>query len=334
MNPAAFGSRSSEPDPVIDILCATWNGAAYLPAFVDSLQRQTHSAWRLWVRDDGSTDGTVALLAALAAHDPRIVLLPANGERLGAAGSFGRLWERGAPDARYLAFADQDDVWMPHKLARSLARLREEEARCGEETPVLLHTDLAVVDEALRPLAPSFRAYAGLGALEAPLAERVAHNVVTGCTVLANAALRARSVPVPPDVMHDAWVACVAVACGRTVHLDEPTVAYRQHGGNTIGARREVRPWWPTAWPALWRAFFPWRTRQALVRRQVAAVARLAEALLTQLGDELGAHDRERLRAIAALPRLSLLPRKVTLWQQLRVPSRGWLHHLGLVLRG
>jgi len=334
MNPAAGVWESPEAEPVIDILCATWNGAAYLPAFVASLQRQTHACWRLWVRDDGSTDGTVALLAALAAQEPRLAVLPPDGERLGAAGSFGRLWERGAPTARYLAFADQDDVWLPQKLARSLARLREEEGRCGEATPVLLHTDLAVVDEALRPVAPSFRAYAGLGALEAPLAERVAHNVVTGCTVLANAALRARSVPVPPGIMHDAWVACVAVACGRTVHLDEATVAYRQHGSNTIGARREVRPWRPAAWPALWRAFFPWRARQALVRREVATVALLAESLLTHLGDALGAHDRQRLRAIAALPRLSLLPRKVALWKQLRVPSRGWLHHLGLVLRG
>lgn len=334
MSHAATLGEASDPAPVIDILCATWNGAAYLGEFMESLQRQTHPHWRLWVRDDGSTDGTLALLEALAAADLRIALLPPDGQRLGAAGSFARLWERAAPHATYLAFADQDDVWLPHKLARSLARLREEEARCGADTPVLLHTDLAVVDEALRPVASSFRAYAGLGALEAPLAERVAHNVVTGCTVLANAALRMRSVPIPPDIMHDAWVACVAVTCGRTVHLDEATVAYRQHGANTIGARRNLRPWRPAQWPALWRAFFPWRTRQALVRREVAAVARLAAGLVERLDTALPERDRRRLQAMAAIPTLAFLPRKVAVWHQLRVPSRGWLHHLGLVLRG
>jgi hypothetical protein len=314
----------------IDILCATWNGAPHLVEFVESLQRQTHAAWRLWVRDDGSTDDTRAILTELGAADARIQLLPADGERLGAAGSFARLWERAAPAARYLAFADQDDLWLPHKLARSLARLQQEEARTAPDTPLLLHTDLVVVDGALHPVAPSFRAYAGLGALEAPVAERAAHNVVTGCTVLANAALRARSAPIPPDIMHDAWVACVAAACGRTVYLDEATVWYRQHGANTIGARRPPRLWSV----GVWRAFFPWRERQALVRRQVAAVAHTAGALLQRLGPVLAPPDRHRLQRMATIPQLSWVPRKVAIWRHMRVPSRGWLHHLGLVVRG
>jgi len=327
--PAGSGCAPSDA-LMIDILCATWNGAPHLVEFVQSLQRQTHAAWRLWVRDDGSTDGTPALLADLAAADARITLLPVDGERLGAAGSFARLWERAAPTARYLAFADQDDVWLPHKLARSLARLRQEEMGCAADTPLLLHTDLAVVDGGLHPVAPSFRAYAGLGALEAPVAERAAHNVVTGCTVLANAALRARSAPIPQGVMHDAWVACVAAACGRTVYLDEATVLYRQHGANTIGARRPPRLWSV----GVWRAFFPWRERQALVRRQVAAVAHTAGALLQRLGAALPEPDRRRLQQMAGIPHLPFPARKVAIWQHMRVPSRGWLHHLGLVLRG
>jgi glycosyltransferase involved in cell wall biosynthesis len=314
----------------VHLLMATYNGAAYVAQQVASVQAQSHEQWRLWVRDDGSTDGTVALLAQLAAADARITVFPSDGERLGAAGSFARLWAQAAPGAAVVGFADQDDVWHPDKLARSLAALREAEGQWGADEPLLVHTDLAVVDAALAPVAPSFRAYAGLGALEAKVAERVAHNVVTGCTVVVNRALREVAGPVPEGVMHDAWVACVAAAVGRTVYLSEPLVQYRQHGANAIGARGAPAP----GSRAMWRALFPWRARQAVVRRDVAHAARLAAALVQRLGDRLPAHTQHALRRMAALPHLPFVARKVALWQGMRVPSRGWLHHLGLVLRG
>jgi hypothetical protein len=232
--------------------------------------------------------------------------------------------------ADYLGFVDQDDVWVPEKLERQLAAMREAERLHGETTPILVHSDLSVVDSALRPVAPSFRAYAGLGALEAPLPERVAHNVVTGCTVLVNRALREAAGPIPDGIMHDAWLACVATAVGRTVYLPQPLVAYRQHGANAIGARGAPAP----LSRAMWRALFPWRARQAVVRRDVAAAARLAQALLPRLGGHLPPHTMRQLMRMATIPHLPLAARKVALWQCMRVPSRGWLHHLGLVLRG
>ena len=314
----------------IELVCATYNGAAYLTEQLASLVAQTHTGWRLWVRDDGSVDGTVQLLREWAGRDERIVLVEDEGARLGAAGSFARLWEGAPVGARYLGFVDQDDVWVPEKLERSLAAMREAERLHGDTTPILVHSDLSVVDSALRPVAPSFRAYAGLGALEAPLPERVAHNVVTGCTVLVNRALREAAGPIPDGVMHDAWLACVATAVGRTVYLPQPLVAYRQHGANAIGARGAPAP----LSRAMWRALFPWRARQAVVRRHVAAAARLAQALLPRLGGHLSSHTKRQLMRMATIPHLPLAARKVALWQCMRVPSRGWLHHLGLVLRG
>ncbi len=317
-------------DVEIHLLMATYQGAAHLADQVASLQAQTHRHWRLWVRDDGSTDGTVALLAQLAAAEPRLTVLAPDGERLGAAGSFARLWDVAAPGAGVVGFADQDDVWHPDKLAHSVAALHEAQAQWGGDTPLLVHTDLAVVDAILQPVAPSFRAYAGLGALEAPVAERVAHNVVTGCTVLVNRALRDVAGAIPAGVMHDAWVACVAAAVGHTVYLPEPLVQYRQHGANAIGARGA-----PAAGSrAMWRALFPWRARQAVVRRDVAHAARLAQALVQRLGDRLPADTLRALQHMAATPSLPFAARKVALWRGYRVPSRGWWHHLGLVLRG
>ena len=314
----------------IELVCATYNGAAYLPEQLASLVAQTHTGWRLWVRDDGSTDGTVQLLREWAGRDERIALVEGEDVRLGAAGSFARLWEGAPAGAEYLGFVDQDDVWVPEKLERQLAAMREAERLHGETTPILVHSDLSVVDSALRPVAPSFRAYARLGALEAPLPERVAHNVVTGCTVLVHRALREAAGPIPDGVMHDAWLACVATAVGRTVYLPQPLVAYRQHGANAIGARGAPAP----LSRAMWRALFPWRARQAVVRRDVAAAARLAQALLPRRGGPLPPQPMRQLMRMATIPHLPLAARKVALWQCMRVPSRGWLHHLGLVLRG
>jgi hypothetical protein len=272
----------------------------------------------------------VGILREWAGRDERIALVEGEDVRLGAAGSFARLWEGAPAGAAYLGFVDQDDVWVPEKLERQLAAMREAERLHGDTTPILVHSDLSVVDSALRPVAPSFRAYARLGALEAPLPERVAHNVVTGCTVLVNRALREAAGPIPDGVMHDAWLACVATAVGRTVYLPQPLVAYRQHGANAIGARGAPA----LLSRAMWRALFPWRARQAVVRRDVATAARLAQALLPRLGGHLSSHTKRQLMRMATIPHLPLAARKVALWQCMRVPSRGWLHHLGLVLRG
>ena len=113
--------------PSVGVMLATYNGEKFLAEQIDSLLGQQGVATTLYVRDDGSGDCTVDILRAYAeTHPSRIVLLADAPRRFGAAceNFLSILSEvHGAPHA-YFAFSDQDDIWLPEKLARAIRRLR------------------------------------------------------------------------------------------------------------------------------------------------------------------------------------------------------------------
>ncbi|MGC3972587.1 MAG: glycosyltransferase family 2 protein [Pirellulales bacterium] len=221
------------------ILLATYNGAAYLPEMLESIRRQTCGDWRLLARDDGSTDDTPQILQRFAQIDTRINVLVDSADRLGAVGNFGRLLEAAARQgATTVSCADQDDVWLPHKLERELEALWQLAAVHGRETPLLVHSDLRIVDAELRPLAASLHRAIRVDPHAAdPLAALCVTNFVTGCATIFNRALLNIVAPLPADArMHDWWIALCAAAMGKLGYIEEPTVLYRQHSGNVIGA--------------------------------------------------------------------------------------------------
>jgi rhamnosyltransferase len=237
---ASESETSLEPwsDGVVVIL-SSYNGARFIAEQIESIRRQSFTGWRLLVRDDGSSDDTPNIVERLARVDPRIHLLRDGDGNLGVAASFGALLERAAElKARYVAFADQDDVWQPHKLARELELLQRREAETGAATPLLVHSDLTVVAENLHVIHPSFLAFQHLGhRADWPIGAMLVQNFVTGCTALFNNALLQAAVPIPQVVMHDWWFGLCAAALGEILYLPEATVLYRQHDRNTIGSK-------------------------------------------------------------------------------------------------
>ena len=322
--------------PTVHLICPVHNGARFLGEFLRSVAAQTHTDWRLWVLDDASRDDSAALVRACAAADPRVVLLaptaaPPAGVPVprGAAAAFAWLWDALPPDADYVMFADQDDVWLPGKIAQALEAMRAAESQ--HAGPVLVHTDAVVVDATLRQIAPSFWRYAQLTPAPATLQRFVVLNVVTGNTVLLNRALRDRVGRIPAAAaMHDWWVACVAAAFGRVVAVPTPSVWYRQHGANTIGARDAALP--TTPWARL-RLAARAIARTTTVRTDIATAARQAEALLAHYGHALPLRDQRFLRAYGLLPSRRLLVRKWLLLRWHLRPERGLLRNLGLLLR-
>jgi glycosyltransferase involved in cell wall biosynthesis len=292
----------------VDILLAAYNGARFLAEQIESLFAQTHHPFRLLVRDDGSSDGTPALLAEHAAQRPdAIVLVDPAGPHLGASGSFARLLEYS--DAPYVMFCDQDDVWLPGKIALLLDHMRAFEAQLPSQTPILVHSDLTVVDESLHVRQRSFWRSQRLDPCGGVALNRLlVENVVAGCAAMLNRPLARQCVPIPPSaVMHDWWIALVAAALGRIEHIPEATMLYRQHAANRVGAKRggAVR----MAGRAL--AFFgPQGYRGHLRQTQ-----RQAQTLLERWGPSLRPADRATVEIYATLDNYGPLRRRWLLWR-------------------
>jgi glycosyltransferase involved in cell wall biosynthesis len=305
----------------IDILLATYNGEKFLAEQIASIFAQSHLQFRLLVRDDGSSDGTASLLGDCAARRPgEVVVIDNRGCRLGPSGSFGALLEHST--AGYVMFCDQDDVWLPEKVARLLGRMRAAEEKYGHQTPILVHSDLAVVGERLETIHPSFWRYQRLSPIRgAKLNRLLVQNVVAGCAAMINRALAERALPIPPEaVMHDWWLALTAAALGRLECLAEATVLYRQHGQNRIGAQRWLRYVLAQA-----RALLAGRTADVLQHSQ-----RQAAALLCRFGPSLRAEQRSVVEAYATLGDHGPLSRRLLIVRH-GLYKAGWIRNVGLL---
>jgi glycosyltransferase involved in cell wall biosynthesis len=214
------------------ILLSTYNGAAYLPALLESIRAQTERDWVLLWRDDGSRDETAAILNEWGTANPeRLKPLTQPAGNLGVVGSFMALLRVAEAEGfAAAAFADQDDVWLPEKLAWALAMLHQERS----ETPALYCARQRLVDGALQEIGLS-ASLAGPAGFPASLTQ----NIATGNTVVLNrAAIRLIAPSAPPrESWHDWWCYLMVSAAGGTVLRDErPVILYRQHGGNVVGA--------------------------------------------------------------------------------------------------
>src|ERR1700679_905285 len=112
-------------EPCVAILLSTFNGALFLGEQLHSYIAQTHHNWRLYWRDDGSTDDSTRLMAAFAngPGDGRCVCLPGDGQLRPTASFLTLLRMALRGGAAFFAFSDQDDVWLPEKLAHAVAAL-------------------------------------------------------------------------------------------------------------------------------------------------------------------------------------------------------------------
>jgi rhamnosyltransferase len=321
----------------VSILLSSYNGARFLAEQIESIRRQTYTDWTLLVRDDGSSDETVWMVESLAALDSRISLLVDQRGNLGPAASFGVLLEhaRGA-GARYVALADQDDVWFPGKLAREMDQMLAWERKAGEAMPVLVHTDLTVVRDDLSVVHDSFFAFQDLKhPSDWPLGTLLIQNFVTGCTTLINRALLEVAVPLPGVIMHDWWLALCAAASGQVLCLPESTVRYRQHGENAQGSQgwrsalleafRRPGAWWRESGALFQRAVEQAKELRHRIERQAPLnpVVRSSLPVLNEFGsafdhgtaiERLRAVYRHRIRPHTLLPYPVLFYLRVALW--------------------
>ena len=224
-------------EPRIDILMATFNGEHYVGEQIESIQRQGYRNWRLLVSDDCSTDGTVDVVRRYARTDSRIYIVSDGLKHGGAKQNFFSLL--GRCDAPYCMFCDQDDVWLPFKVEITLKAMRRIEEELATELPCVIFTDMKVVDGNLNVVDDSFEHYSSIDPARTKFSQVIAQSLGAGCTMMINEASRdaaLRLETLDGVVMHDWWLTLIAAAFGRIGHIDEPTLLYRQHGSNEVGA--------------------------------------------------------------------------------------------------
>jgi hypothetical protein len=227
--------------PVVEVVLPTFNGVHYLEAQLASIEAQTLRPWRVLLRDDGSSDGTSALINTLQErYGTWLQVLPADGA-LGCTANVNRLLQ--VTTAPYVALADQDDLWLPDKLQHSFEQLQQLEQREGVDTPLLVHGDLELMDQGGCRLGIRYWRRQRLHPDRTAVIDLALTNVVTGCTVLLNRALLDQALPIPAEALvHDWWLALVASVRGEIGQVRSPAVLYRQHQTNVVGARGTT-PW-------------------------------------------------------------------------------------------
>ncbi|MGI3184665.1 glycosyltransferase [Nioella aestuarii] len=235
--------RTGDTTGRITILMGLYDGAVHLKEQLDSFEDQTVSDWDLIVSDDGSQDSgprMVERFAQAQRHKGRSVTLIA-GQGRGFSANFLSMLANLPQGTQWAALSDQDDVWLPHRLELGQRML----SGIPEDRPALFGSATWIVEEDLSSRVPSPRFKRPPGFRNA-----LVQSIAGGNTMLLNRAgvdlaraaaakvLEADTVP----VTHDWWLyQIISGAGGEVVRSEEPTLLYRQHGGNLHGSNRGVR---------------------------------------------------------------------------------------------
>ena len=300
----------------INILLSTYNGSKYLKEQLDSLLSQTYKDIEIIVRDDGSSDNTIEILKSynIKPIDTKI--------NLGAMGSFEELLKYALQNSNsdYFMFCDQDDVWDTKKVEKTLAKMEEMEKEFGN-IPLLVHTDLEVVDEKLNTINSSFMNFQKINPRISKFHNLLIQNAITGCTVMINRKLAQMCLPIPDKaIMHDWWIGLVATQFGKIGYLNESTIKYRQHTSNTIGAKGF------SYWGIIKKGF------DISYKIKIDTNITQAKAFLEQFRDELDDETIKMLEDFTALEQKSW-SQKRTILLKYKLLKQGFIRNAGLFLK-
>lgn len=280
------------------IAMCTYNGERFVSAQLESIAAQTRLPDEVIICDDGSDDHTIQILQRFAAGAPFPVRVEINSERLGLVKNFEKAV--GLCEGDLITLADQDDVWLPEKLARI-------EAEFARSSAVgLVFSDAEIIDERSHRTGRRLWEQIGFDNVEraALAAGRGLRDLVRGATVTgATLAFRAKYVsvvlPIPENlpVIHDAWIALILSCVSQIAVIEEPLMLYRKHSGQEVGPRPRV------AAAGGFAAVVSGQASQAMLRSNpydaTVTLARAARGRLAQVDSEFdGQKARAKLDAL------------------------------------
>lgn len=230
----------------VAVLMSTYNGEKYVKDQVRSILRQdvpNNIAIKIYVRDDGSADATVSILEKMSAKSKNISIISSTLGNVGVKKSFFSLVSAKEIEADFFFLSDQDDIWEPDKVALFL----NEFFHTPTDIPVGVFSDLWIADKNAVSTKKKMSdvGHWGQNVVNYPFLSF--DYRVTGAAFAFNKAARNTFTDViSSDIinkvnMHDSFFALLVATVGKLIQLDIPTVRYRQHGNNVIGATKKKR---------------------------------------------------------------------------------------------
>lgn len=219
----------------ISVALCTYNAGEYLIPQIQSIFTQSMPPAELVVCDDGSADDTLLTLEKFRSSAPFPIHIHPQLDRLGPAKNFESCFRKCIGDI--LIPCDQDDIWHPDKLKHLSAAL-------STPNTLLAFSDLTIMESRQPPSTPSRTQWGLLGFSPAQQALfptghaldiLLKHNVVTGAATAFHRALLTHALPIPPDYLHDEWLALIAASIGNLAPVPQPLVHYRRHAAQQVG---------------------------------------------------------------------------------------------------
>lgn len=227
----------------VDVILPVYNGSLYIKDLLKSIFSQTHTAYSILVRDDGSTDNTLLILQNYMKQYPdRIKLIEDDMGNLGVVRNVFEILKYSSSD--YILLCDQDDIWLDNKIKILLKCIKKKE-KGNREVPILVHSEAIITDENLNIIHTSFSKYSGLNRTRTHLCNLLQKNVIQGASSIFNRSLLMKAYLLinyknnekKTVIYHDLWFAVLASIFGNIYFYSRPLMYYRQHINNIVGAK-------------------------------------------------------------------------------------------------
>lgn len=225
---------------MINIIMCTYNGEKYIRQQLQSIVDSTVTDWKILISDDQSTDSTIRIAHEFQKQYPDKIQIKVNDTKKGAIINFlSSIYQVGTTMEKddFIMLCDQDDIWNSDKIEKTERCMNKLIKTYGNEMPLLVCTDVTVVDDELKIIHESFRRMNKYQIRHLDFSHLMMENKVQGCTTMINKSLALMLDKLPTKTtMHDGWLALIASAFGHIEYIDEQTMKYRQHPDNVQGS--------------------------------------------------------------------------------------------------
>ncbi len=214
----------------VDILLTTYNTEIeYLKQQIESILNQTYQNFRLLISDDDSTKKEVkTILEEYQKQDKRMIVYSQE-RNLGYNQNFEFLLKQA--NAKYIMFADHDDVWYPQKIEKSLQKIKEEDVD-------LVYCNAHQINEKGEIIQQNYFRYKNVPLIHGKDKLAISRCVGIGCSQILTDDVKNKMIPFKKEVIAHDWLASFLANEGKGIaYIEQPLFGYRLHTDNVFGGR-------------------------------------------------------------------------------------------------